>query len=231
MRRRKVHEKKKYLAEKGSGSFRMRLAMAFQPAVTFAEDFPEESVQEATGEVDEETEIGDAAVKEPEVTEEPAEEMPEEPAENTEIPDAVEELPENEDSQVEDLEPDAAAESDMDDEDDLFSDGETPDGEEKQGTCGKGVNWTLKDGILTISGNGEMDDFYVVADFFTGEITEENLPGWNDYKDEITEVYVEDGVTYIGTEAFMNCPNLKKAVVGNTVKSIERDAFSLMIHC
>lgn len=37
---------------------------------------------------------------------------------------------------------------------------------EKQGTCGKGVNWTLKDGILTISGNGEMDDFYVVADFF-----------------------------------------------------------------
>ena len=49
-------------------------AMAFQPAVTFAEDFPEESVQEATGEVDEETEIGDAAVKEPEVTEEPAEE-------------------------------------------------------------------------------------------------------------------------------------------------------------
>lgn len=201
-------------------------AMAFQPAVTFAEDFPEESVQEATGEVDEETEIGDAAVKEPEVTEEPAEEMPEEPAENTEIPDAVEELPENEDSQVEDLEPDAAAESDMDDEDDLFSDGETPDGEEKQGTCGKGVNWTLKDGILTISGNGEMDDFYVVADFFTGEITEENLPGWNDYKDEITEVYVEDGVTYIGTEAFMNCSNLKKAVVGNTVKTIERDAFS-----
>ena len=88
-------------------------AMAFQPAVTFAEDFPEESVQEATGEVDEETEIGDAAVKEPEVTEEPAEEMPEEPAENTEIPDAVEELPENEDSQVEDLEPDAAAESDF----------------------------------------------------------------------------------------------------------------------
>lgn len=62
--------------------------------------------------------------------------------------------------------------------------------------------------------------------FFTGEITEENLPGWNDYKDEITEVYVEDGVTYIGTEAFMNCPNLKKAVVGNTVKTIERDAFS-----
>ena len=93
-------------------------AMAIQPAVTFAEDFSEESVQEATGEVDEETEIGDAAVKEPEVTEEPSEEMPEEPAEDTEIPDVVEELPENEDSQVEDLEPDAAAEGDMDDEDD-----------------------------------------------------------------------------------------------------------------
>lgn len=99
-------------------------AMAIQPAVTFAEDFSEESVQEATGEVDEETEIGDAAVKEPEVTEEPSEEMPEEPAEDTEIPDVVEELPENEDSQVEDLEPDAAAEGDMDDEDDPFSDGE-----------------------------------------------------------------------------------------------------------
>lgn len=201
-------------------------AMAFQPAVTFAEDFSEESVQEATGEVDEETEIGDAAVKEPEVTEEPAEELPEEPAEDTEIPDVVEELPENEDTQVEALEPDTAAEGDMDDEDDPFSDGETPDGEEKQGTCGKGVNWTLKDGILTISGNGEMDDFYVVTDLFTGEITESNVSGWDDYKDEITEVYVEDGVTYIGTEAFMNCSNLKKAVVGNTVKTIQRDAFA-----
>lgn len=92
MRRRKVHEKKNIWLKKVL-AVSVCAAMAFQPAVTFAEDFPEESVQEATGEVDEETEIGDAAVKEPEVTEEPAEEMPEEPAENTEIPDAVEELP------------------------------------------------------------------------------------------------------------------------------------------
>lgn len=202
-------------------------AMAIQPAVTFAEDFSEESVQEATGEVDEETEIGDAAVKEPEVTEEPEEEMPEEPAEDTEIPDVVEELPENEDSQVEDLEPDAAAEGDMDDEDDPFSDGEvlvTGASSEKKGTCGKGVNWTLKNGVLTISGKGEMKDFYVVKE--NDKIVEQSVPGWKNYKKEIKKVYVKDGVTYIGTEAFQNCPNLEKVVVGNTVKTIQREAFA-----
>lgn len=203
-------------------AFSVCAAMTFQPTVTFAEDFQEESVQEVAGE----EEIGGAAVKEPEVTEEPAEEVPEEPAEATEIPDDVEELPENEDAQVEILEPDPAAEGEGNDEDDPFSDGETPYGEEKQGICGKGVNWTLKDGILTIFGKGKMDDFYVVRDLFTGEITESNISGWDDYKDEITEVRVQDGVTYIGTEAFMNCSNLKKAVVGNTVKTIQRDAFS-----
>ena len=193
--------------------------MAFQPTAAFAEGFSEENitVQEETGESEQGTDIGEVAIQEPEEEEE------------SEFPEVSEEIPdESDDVQTETPEPEETGENSSKNEEILFSDGEdsTGDGEEKKGTCGTGVNWALEDGILTISGTGEMDDFYVVRDYYTGEITEQSISGWNDYKDEITEVYVEDGVTYIGTESFMNCPNLKKAVVGNGVKTIQRDAFS-----
>ena len=43
---------------------------------------------------------------------------------------------------------------------------------EANGTCGDNVTWELKDGILTISGNGTMDDFVIVKDGNTGQIIE-----------------------------------------------------------
>ena len=96
------------------------------------------------------------------------------------------------------------------------------------GTCGKNVRWELKDGVLTVSGNGAMDDYVVVADWNTGEIieSESRRSPWEQYKYAIKEVYIKDGVTSVGRIAFSNCYSLKKVVIGNSVKNINSEAFS-----
>lgn len=120
------------------------------------------------------------------------------------------------------------------DEDGFFAEesGETDsftdsDAEPLSGTCGEGVTWSLVDGVMTISGNGEMDNFVVVRDFYTGEIIEEQShpQPWTGYEYKIKEVYVEDGVTSVGDRAFASCFYLTKAVIGDSVKKIGEYAF------
>ena len=41
------------------------------------------------------------------------------------------------------------------------------------GTCGTGVTWKIEEGVMTISGNGEMDNYGTAKDWNTGEIIEE----------------------------------------------------------
>ena len=99
---------------------------------------------------------------------------------------------------------------------------------EANGTCGDNVTWELKDGILTISGNGTMDDFVIVKDGNTGQIIEsESHPcPWENDKCKIKEVYIKDGVTKVGARAFSDCYSLTKVVIGNSVKSIGEYAFT-----
>ena len=99
-------------------------------------------------------------------------------------------------------------------------------GNSLSGTCGTGVAWKLEDGVLTIEGEGDIDDYESVTDEDTGEVVEEILPPWENYKDQIRELYIEDGVTRIGNQAFFDCRYLEKAVVGNTVKIIGEKAFA-----
>lgn len=81
------------------------------------------------------------------------------------------------------------------------------------GTCGDNVMWTLDDtGTLTISGTGEMDDYYL------------NTP-WEQNKDLIKSVIIQDGVTSIGKYAFYECESLESATMGNYVKTIALGAF------
>ena len=96
------------------------------------------------------------------------------------------------------------------------------------GTCGANVNWYLADGVMTISGNGAMDDFIIIRDWNTGQLIEEEThrSPWEDYSAQIREVYIEDGVTSVGSIAFSSCFNLKKVVIGNSVKTIGSSAFS-----
>ena len=60
------------------------------------------------------------------------------------------------------------------------------------GTCGENLTWTLTyDGVLTISGTGEMTDYPNFAD----------VP-WNAYREKILSVVMEPGVTSVGGYAF-----------------------------
>ena len=63
---------------------------------------------------------------------------------------------------------------------------------ETSGTCGDNLTWVLDDdGLLTISGSGEMKDY---------DFDEDHYAPW--YGKTIKEVIIDDGVTNIGSDAY-----------------------------
>lgn len=86
-----------------------------------------------------------------------------------------------------------------------------------QGTYGA-VKWTLdSNGTLRIFGTGNMGT--------SGTNTTVNAAPWRDQADDITSVVIEEGVTTIGSGAFMYCPNLTKVTIPSTVEIIGDRAF------
>ncbi|MBQ4119758.1 MAG: leucine-rich repeat domain-containing protein [Clostridia bacterium] len=85
------------------------------------------------------------------------------------------------------------------------------------GTTGD-CTWTLVDGVLTISGNGEMGEHCDNGWWYT-------FP-WEDYQREITKIIIEEGVTRITKSAFWGCRNLEEVSIAESVKKIEEKAFS-----
>ena len=60
------------------------------------------------------------------------------------------------------------------------------------GLCGTNLTWTLStDGVLTISGTGEMFDY-----------STSKLPEWNQYNSAIKTLVLSDDITHIGSYAF-----------------------------
>ena len=82
------------------------------------------------------------------------------------------------------------------------------------GTCGKNLTWTLEDGVLTISGTGEMEDYYATT------------APWGENCSLIKSVVISDGVTSIGYGAFSGCSSLTSVTIPDSVTSIRYDAFS-----
>lgn len=77
------------------------------------------------------------------------------------------------------------------------------------GTCGENLTWTLADGVLTISGTGDMDDH-------KSELAEP----WFDYATGIESVVIDSGVTSIGSYAFSYCTSLTEVTIPDGVVSI-----------
>ncbi len=81
-------------------------------------------------------------------------------------------------------------------------------------SCGKNVTWSLNDnGVLTISGTGEMKDY-----------PHQGVP-WYDSIHNIKKVVIEEGVTKIGDSAFQHCTNMQSVEIADTVTKIGRFAF------
>ena len=103
--------------------------------------------------------------------------------------------------------------------------------------CGENLTWKFADGILTISGTGEMYDY-----------SEDYLAPWSEHCVEITNVTISDGVTsigsyafcycsvksitlpfglkHIGASAFFYCPNIQQINIPDSVEYIDPYAFS-----
>lgn len=85
------------------------------------------------------------------------------------------------------------------------------------GSCGTGVTYSLTDdGVLTISGSGAMTDYANVG----------SRP-WNSdsFRNQITSVVIESGVTSIGSNAFYGCTNLASVGIFTSVTTIGNNAF------
>lgn len=85
------------------------------------------------------------------------------------------------------------------------------------------VAWEYKNGTLTISGTGDMHDFYYT---WGGRKTSTTTLGkpWEEYYDKIEKVVIEEGVNSVSRYAFVDCKNIKEVVVADNV-TIGREAF------
>lgn len=80
--------------------------------------------------------------------------------------------------------------------------------------------WTLEsEGLLTISGDGEMDGFY-----------NDRTAAWHQYENIIKEVEITFGVTSIGDVAFSQCNNLIAISIPESITKIGENAFNRCIN-
>lgn len=82
------------------------------------------------------------------------------------------------------------------------------------GKCGKDLTWTLENGVLTIEGLDNMENYSSAA----------STP-WADYALEIGIVKLPDELTSIGDYAFAGCKNLTEIELPKKLKSIGYYAF------
>ena len=109
---------------------------------------------------------------------------------------------------------------------------------EESGTCGPNLTWHLTDnGVLTISGKGEMYDYSVpynsapwryfgVKRIIVGDSVTTIGEYAFSYCSSLTSLTIPNSVTTIKEYAFYDCTNLQKVNIGNSVKTIGEFAFN-----
>ena len=100
----------------------------------------------------------------------------------------------------------------------------TFDNAEDSGVCGADLYWLYKDNVLVIRGTGDM-------------VESAGTPPWDEVREKIVKVIIEEGCTSIGDYAFSTCRGkgtvtqyidslLASISIPSTVKEIGEEAFS-----
>ena len=90
-----------------------------------------------------------------------------------------------------------------------------------EGSIGETINWSLADGVLTISGTGKIPDYDE-----TQSETSSKTP-WNDYKNIIKSIVIGEGITEIGNNVFRDSLNVQNITISQTVQAIGDRSFAL----
>ncbi len=77
------------------------------------------------------------------------------------------------------------------------------------------ISWTVEDGVLAISGSGEMDDFAFG----------DSMAPWYDEKENVTKIVIEEGITSIGQYAFYSFTNVTEVSLPTSLLTIGDAAF------
>ena len=107
---------------------------------------------------------------------------------------------------------------------------------EKSGSCGPNLKWYLTyDGVLIISGKGEMYDYKSINDRVWEKTHVKRIIigdsvttiGWSAFRDcnSLTSVTIPYSVTKIGIAAFRDCSSLTSVIIPNSVTKIGDGAF------
>ena len=99
------------------------------------------------------------------------------------------------------------------------------------GSCGEGVTWTLDDaGLLRIRGAGAISDYGIIItvtdpDNNIAESTTNGEAPWYEYRDQVTALEIDSGITAIGQEAFQGMEKLESVRLPDGLKAIGARAF------
>lgn len=90
----------------------------------------------------------------------------------------------------------------------------TGDTAEAQGVCGADLNWYYKDNVLVIRGTGAMTEY-----------SGSDVP-WNDYRDKINRVIIDEGCTALCNGLFQGYKYLSSVVLPDSLTEIGERTFS-----